>query len=343
MGGPLTSLSPNDDRIIVSVVVPTRNRSDLLQDLLQSLMSQNFDRKRYEIIVVDNGSSDDTPQVMQRLQAASPCPLTYHRLTKDRGPAHARNQGARMARGKFLAFTDSDCRADSEWLAKGTAAFASGVGFVTGSLVHKPGQPVRLFSGAFAEVRYEHPTYPTANAFYVRQLFLDMGGFDESLCFSTFFDNKPIECADTDLPWRIKEAGGWTNVFLPDLLVYHEVPVRTMWKWLVDPYRIFVVAVLLKRHPQLRPLLLHGGLFFQMENGLFYLGLLGAILGAFVHPAFLLLILPYVLRVSYLLRNNMTVLKFPKLIAQVLLLTARQGVLCAALIYGSVRFGSLVL
>jgi glycosyltransferase involved in cell wall biosynthesis len=330
-------------RILVSVIVPTLNRSSLLRDLLESLIAQTYDPHSFEIIVVDNCSTDSTPDVVRALQAVSACSLVYHRLPKDCGPAHARNQGARLARGAILAFTDSDCRADSRWLSKGTNAFRDGVAFVTGSILHKPGQRVRLFSGAYDQVRHEHPTYPTANAFYRRQLFLDMGGFDETLCFHTFLDNKPIECADTDLPWRIKESGSWTNVFVPDLVIYHEVPVRTMWKWLLDPYRLFVLAVLVKRHPQLRGLLLHGRLFFQVENGLFYLATLGIILGVLVHIAYLLLALPYALRVVYVLRNNLTIRRFPKLLLQVPLLAARQGVQCAALIYGSVRFGSVVL
>lgn len=330
-------------QILVSVIVPTRNRSSLLRDLLESLIAQTYDPRNFEIIVVDNCSTDDTPEMVHAMQAVSVCSLLYHRLPKDCGPAHARNQGARLARGAILAFTDSDCHADPQWLAKGTNAFRDGVAFVTGSILHKPGQRVRLFSGAPDQVRHEHPTYPTANAFFRRQLFLDMGGFDETLCFQTFFDNKPIECADTDLSWRIKESQSWTNAFDPDLVIYHEVPVRTMWKWLLDPYRIFVLAVLVKRHPQLRRLLLHGRLFFQVENGLFYLATLGTILGAFIHFTYLLLGLPYVLRVVYLLRNNLTMRKFPKLLLQVPLLTARQAVLCAALIYGSVRFGSVVL
>jgi GT2 family glycosyltransferase len=263
-------------------------------------------------------------------------------LTRDSGPAHARNTAVGLAQADLIAFTDSDCRADEHWLERGVAAFEDGVGFVSGVVLHKPEQKVEFFSGAYDELTEEHPTYPTCNAMYRRALFLQMGGFDESLCFRTFFDNKPVECADTDLAWRIKNSG-WRNVFLPDLKIYHEVPLRTPLNWVIDPYRIYSVPALVKRHPQLRKILLQSNVFFRRENALFYLAIAGLPLGAMVSHWLLLLCAPYPLLMMSILRHNATVDRWPKLLAQVFLLSARQACLSAGLIYGSIRFRSLVL
>ena len=177
---------------------------------------------------------------------------------------------------------------------------------------------------------------------YRRALFLEMGGFDETLCFRTFFDNKPVECADTDLAWRIKSSG-WRNVFLPDLTIYHEVPLRPPLNWIIDPCRIYSVPALVKRHPHLRKVLLQGNVFFRRENALFYLAIAGLLLGAAVSPWLLLLCVPYPFLLASILRHNATVTRWPKLLAQVGLLAARQACLSAGLIYGSIRFRSLVL
>lgn len=331
-----------DGELVVSVIIPTLNRSPLLRDVIESLFSQTLDPKRFEIVVVDNASTDNTPDMMRELQARSPCRLVYHRLSQDHGPARARNEGVRLARGEFLAFTDSDCRVDREWLARGTAAFRDEVGFVTGSVLHKPEQRVRFFSGTFNPVTQEHPTYPTCNIFYRRKVFSDMGGMDEKLCFSTFLDNKPTECADTDLAWRVKKHG-YTNLFLPELVVYHEVGLKSPWKWVVDPFRLYVVPLLVKKHPEFRTRLLYGRIFFDKENALFYLAVAGLLLGVVGHWGFLSLAMPYPVWVALVLRQNLVPHKLPKLMLQILLLALRRAVVCAGLIYGSIRFRCLVL
>ena len=325
----------------VSVIIPTLNRSRLLREVLESLFAQTLEKIRYEIIVVDNASTDDTPQMIAALQKDAPVSLRYHRLEKDSGPAKARNLGARLASGRVLAFTDSDCRADSGWLAAGIAVLSDDIAFVGGQVLHKPEQRVRFFSAICQPTTAENPTYPTANIMYRREVFLAMGGFSEDLCFQTFFDNKPIECADTDLAWRIKEAG-MASRFVPEMIIYHEVPLKKPLTWIVDPFRLFSLPVLVKRHPQLRTLFLYRRIFFRAENALFYLALL-AIPLAFLHPAFLLLAAPYPLLLVYLLRENLNMRKVGKLLFQIPVLAARQVFVSAGLIYGSLRFRSLVL
>jgi glycosyltransferase involved in cell wall biosynthesis len=339
---PVSAGPPLEKEIAVSVVIPTFNRSRLLEEVIESLWNQTLDPCRYEIIIVDDASTDDTAEVIERLRERSPCRLVHHRLTVHHGPARARNEAVRMAHGDIIAFTDSDCRADREWLAKGLSAFGDGIAFVTGSVLNKPEQPVRFFSGANTPLVQEHASYPTCNAFYRRSVFLDLDGFDETLSYRAFL-NRAMECADTDLAWRIKKRG-YRNVFVPDLVIYHEVSQKSPWNWLLDPVRLFVVPALVRRHPQLRDILLHGRVLFFKENVLLYLAILGVVLGLTVQWMFLALALVYPLWVAFFaLRENLALSKLPKLAVQALLLEARQGVICIALIYGSIRFRTLVL
>lgn len=90
----------------VSVVIPTYNRSTLLRRAVDSVLAQTYDD--LEVIVVDDASSDDTPSVMQQYDDDR---ISYVRLEKNGGGAHARNVGINEASGEFVAFLDDD----DEW------------------------------------------------------------------------------------------------------------------------------------------------------------------------------------------------------------------------------------
>lgn len=338
----IASAEARVNEISVSVVIPTFNRSVLLREALQALFEQNFDPGRYEIIVVDNNSNDDTPRMIAEMQAIAPCPLSYRHLPEDHGPTGARNLGVSMARGPIIAFTDSDCRPHPDWLARGMAAFTDEVAFLTGTVLPKPDQRVRFFSGFQHEVTSEHASYPTCNAMYRRSLFLEMGGFDETLYFTTVFNDKPVECSDTDLAWKIKDRGG-KNVFVPEAIVYHDVSERDPWIWVIDPFRLFSLPALVRRHPKLRRHLLHAGVFFMRESPFFYLALAGLVLGLTVHYGFFALMIPLPLALAVVLRKNLTPRTLPKVAGQIVLLGARLAFASLGLVYGSIRFRSLVL
>ena len=93
----------------ISVIVPVRNGAATLPALLRSLESQALPRERFEVIVVDNRSSDRTPDVAAAHGAAVLSEAVPNR-------SRARNRGARQARGHWYAFTDADCVADPGWL-----------------------------------------------------------------------------------------------------------------------------------------------------------------------------------------------------------------------------------
>lgn len=105
------------NRPLISAVLCTHNRANLLPNVLSSLLSQSLDRSAYEIIVVDNASTDNTPAVIGRIQeehsSSVPIRLVYEPI---QGLGYARNTGWSNARSRYVAFIDDDCVATRNWL-----------------------------------------------------------------------------------------------------------------------------------------------------------------------------------------------------------------------------------
>ena len=95
--------------ICVSVIVPAYNASATIGKTLEALSRQNCFQP-FEVIVVDDGSSDNTADIVHSFAA-----VKYFRQD-NAGPASARNLGAKMAQGDYLAFTDSDCIPHEDWI-----------------------------------------------------------------------------------------------------------------------------------------------------------------------------------------------------------------------------------
>src|SRR6267378_7149928 len=89
------------DRSYVSVIIPTYNRASLIGAAIQSVLDQTF--KSVEIVVVDDGSTDETQRALEPYAGK-----IVSLVTENKGPAHARNVGMKTASGKYIAFLDSD-------------------------------------------------------------------------------------------------------------------------------------------------------------------------------------------------------------------------------------------
>jgi GT2 family glycosyltransferase len=195
------------NEVQVSVVVPTYNRKHLLLALLDSLRSQTIAPETFEIIVVCDGGTDGTSEEVAGLAAND---ARIHLIQQQQGgPAAARNAGARAAKGQFIAFTDDDCVASPHWLEKLIEPFA---GPETVAVQGKTITDLALVGPLTHQVVNESQSYvmPTCNVAYRRDLFVQMGGFDERFLFLN---------EDVDLGWRFETTGRIS--FAPDALIIH--------------------------------------------------------------------------------------------------------------------------
>jgi GT2 family glycosyltransferase len=216
---------------LVSVVIPTRNKGHVLEQVVRALWCQTLGPATFEIVVIDNASTDETPQCMQRLIATSPVRLRYERVATDRGPAVARNRGATLATGSAIAFLDSDVELDPGWL---EGAFDHlqrnpGTGIVAGKLLYaRRREFVNMFGGELSRLGFawdadegarsadlqatvERLWVPTCAAMVSRDVLERIGRFDER-----FY----IGYEDSDLGWRANLAG-LRCVCLPHLVAFH--------------------------------------------------------------------------------------------------------------------------
>lgn len=160
--------------MLLSVVIPTRHRNDLLRQCLASLApgAQTLPAELYEVVVTDDGAND-TAEAMVRQD------FPWARWTQGprRGPAANRNHGAKMTGGDWLAFIDDDCYADKDWLkAIAELARAGGVEVVEGktTIPHKADRPL-----THSVENLRGGVYWSCNLAVRAALFQRLGGFDE--------------------------------------------------------------------------------------------------------------------------------------------------------------------
>src|SRR6056297_2420819 len=100
---------------IFSIIIPSYNRSDELIDLINSFNHQNFSHKKFEVLIVDDGSTDNTEDVINKFIEEIDFRLRFFKRDHE-GPGPARNYGMSQAEGEYFLFIDSDCIADEDWL-----------------------------------------------------------------------------------------------------------------------------------------------------------------------------------------------------------------------------------
>lgn len=259
----------------VSVVVPTVARVALLERCLQALAAQSSPAD--EVVVVHDGE----PGVVALLDDwALRLPLVVLQV-RERGASAKRNAGWRAARHEVVAFTDDDCAPTAHWVAEIRGAAGD---LLCGPVAPHPDDAgVSSVFGRTIEVSEAGPYYPTANLALRRTALERVGGFDERLRAGE----------DTDLAWRVLEAGG-QQTWLPAALVLHAVRPVTFPDHLRSLGRWADLPLVLRRHPQLRRTTT-ARLFWKPSHPLALAALAGLLLAP-RRPAAALLAVPLVAR-----------------------------------------------
>ncbi len=206
-----TAVEHAPSRILFSVIIPTLNEEGLIGRCLDALSRMNFPKEDFEIIIVDNGSSDRTLEIAESYAVA----LNLRILQRPRVYVSGlRNLGAAAARGEYLAFLDADVIVPRDWMCSAHAALRQKNVGVVGGPYHIPGN-----SSWVAEIWFEyrkpyesgHVSYlASGNLFISRTLFMRFAGFDE-----TIETNEDYEFCQ-----RVREAGLPIQAF-PELGVEH--------------------------------------------------------------------------------------------------------------------------
>jgi glycosyltransferase involved in cell wall biosynthesis len=201
----------------ISVVIPAYQAAQVIGSCVRVLGQQTVPRERYEIIVVDDASTDETASIAREAGADQVL------VPPHGGPSVARNAGVEAANGEIVLFTDADCEPSPEWIERMVSPFADPqVMGAKGAYRNRQQALVARLVQLEYEVRYERMAeqaridfVDTYAAAYRRDLLLEAGGFDPTY---------PLPSAeDVDLSFRLARQGHWL-VFVPDAWVWHRHP-----------------------------------------------------------------------------------------------------------------------
>lgn len=213
---------------VVSVVLVNFRGADDTITAVQALREQNWPPHLLEIIVVENGSGDDSFARLRTLGAD----VKVVRSQTNRGFTGGCNLGVENATGEFIAFLNNDARPHPDWIKEAVATFATGhdIGAVASKVLDWEGQRVDFVDGSITwygmgykphagemdSGRWDHEKdvlFGTGSAMFVRsRVFEELGGFDDQ--FFMFYD-------DVDLGWRLNLLG-YRFRFQPRSLVFHK-------------------------------------------------------------------------------------------------------------------------
>src|SRR4051812_15985420 len=162
----MTDAAPAGGEPRVTVAVSTYQRAASVRRLVEALECQSLDPTQFEVVIADDGSTDDTPAVLQQLALTSPLDITILRSDRNCGQAAGRNRAWRAARAPVVAFTDDDCQPQPKWLEAGLEAMAHSK-IVVGRTAPPPEQ-IPMTAGPFARtLRVEEARFfQTCNVFY---------------------------------------------------------------------------------------------------------------------------------------------------------------------------------
>ena len=210
----------------LSVIVPTYNRKHLLRRCMDSLIRQDYPGDKFEVIVVDDGSTDGTEESIKKIQTDRI--IRYFRLKRNLGPATARNSGLREAKAEIITFIDDDIIAsDKQWIKKIVYFHRrfSEEHVIQGGLLNSSGRNIFGLTWKFILDMYIAETMVIddkdntkkyidvlggANASFKKNILEELGGYNENLRVGE----------DIDLKYRLQEKG-IKVLYVPEISATH--------------------------------------------------------------------------------------------------------------------------
>lgn len=216
-----------EEQPFITIMIPAHNEEVMIEHTINYLMN-NLNYEKYEVLVTDDGSTDETPAILERLQSVYDN-LRVVTIKKNQGKAHAFNVGGGFARGEFILSNDADSIPEPDALWKymsyfmgeehaNTAAVTANMDVQNRSTIIAKSQTVE-FSSIVGVIKRSQVSalgnmyaYSGANTMYRRDALIDVGLFRQ---------DRATE--DISIAWD-HQLNGWTTVFSPDILFYMNVP-----------------------------------------------------------------------------------------------------------------------
>lgn len=209
----MSTVAKVDKWPIISIIIPVFNGGKTIGKCLRALVNQTYPTGKYEIIVVDNGSYDNTVNIVKEF------PVRLFFENRAHNSYMARNLGIKQAKGEVIVFIDADCLAETDWLANLVEPFHDeNVGVVAGEVLSP--EPKNLIQGFYAfsgfleqekKVKNGIAAIATANVAIRKVLFDIVGQFDESFRWG----------GDNDFGVRIQREINYLVRFAKRAIVYH--------------------------------------------------------------------------------------------------------------------------
>lgn len=206
---------------MVSIIIPVYNDPLRLQTLIESLIDQDYPEKEYEIIIADNGSTDNTLTSARRFETKYPQQVKIVVERDIQSSYAARNKGLHQAKGDIIAFTDSDCIASPDWINEGVKGLKKECNCG--------------LSGGRIELLYKDPNHPNVFELYdgyssfLQKSYIEKSGFSVTANIFTFrhvFDSVGIFDAELesggDCEWGNRVASkNYTLAYNESAVIYH--------------------------------------------------------------------------------------------------------------------------
>lgn len=284
-------MTPTAGAPLLSVCVPSHERPLRLRWLLNALAEQTLDRAQWEVVICDDSRDPAVAALLGGHRLALDGTLRVVRPQPDPAAAahgsaaRQRNVAWRAARAQLVLFTDDDCRPPRTWLAAALAAASEHPGAIVQGQTQPDPDEVHLMAAPHARTQSIVPPVPwaqTCNVLYPRAVLEAAGGFEEHMDAGE----------DTELALRAQDAGA-AYVGAPEVLTHHAVEAGSLRGKLRTVPRWRGLALVVRRHPQLRRHLV-AGVFWRTSHALLPVALLGLLRARRTRGLSLLAAVPYV-------------------------------------------------